>query len=292
MQEFQGKVAVITGAASGIGRALADRAARDKMRLVLADIEDGPLQQAAQTLRSKGAEVLTVVANVSQAADVQNLAQQAFQHFGGVHLLFNNAGVSGETWIWKNSLANWEWILGVNLWGVIHGIHSFVPKMLEQNTECHIVNTSSFSGFLAFPGSGIYKATKHAVVSISETLALEMKEIGAKIGVSVLCPGGVNTRITEAERNRPPASARAAAEEPGPDESEESHKFWTRVFLTDAVLPIQVANQAFQAIRENRFYILTHRQYDAAIRRRLEMIMERGAPANAIPQLNAEEPAG
>ncbi|MFO0918306.1 MAG: SDR family NAD(P)-dependent oxidoreductase [Planctomycetaceae bacterium] len=292
MQDLQGKVAVITGAASGIGRALADRAARDKMRLVLADIEDGPLQQAAETLRAKGTEVLTVVANVSKAADVENLAEQAFQHFGGAHVLFNNAGVSGETWIWKNSLENWEWILGVNLWGVIHGIRAFVPRMLEQNTECHIVNTSSFSGFLAFPGSGIYKATKHAVVSISETLALEMEQIGAKIGVSVLCPGGVNTRIIEAERNRPRSSAQAKSAEPGPDDSEASQKFWTRVFMTDSALPIQVANQTFQAIRENRFYILTHRQYDAAIRRRLEMVMERGAPANAITQLNDDRPAG
>lgn len=288
MQDFAGKVAVITGAASGIGRALADRAARDKMRLVLADIEEGPLQQVAQTLEAKGASVLTVVANVSKAPDVANLAQQALQKFGGAHLLFNNAGVSRETWVWKNSLADWEWILGVNLWGVIHGIHTFVPLMLEQNTDCHIVNTSSFSGFLAFPGSGIYKASKHAVVSLSETLALELEQIGSKIGVSVLCPGGVNTRIMEADRNRPPVSSRKVTEDPGPDDSEAGQKFWTRVFTTDAVLPIQVANLAFQAIREKRFYIFTHRQYHAAIQRRLEVIMEGGGPANAMTQMNNE----
>lgn len=288
MNDFQGKVAVITGAASGIGRALAERAARDKMQLVLADIELAPLQQVAQALEAKGATVLPVVANVSQAADVENLAQQALKRFGAVHLLFNNAGVSGETWIWKNTLANWEWIMGVNVWGVIHGIHTFVPLMLEQNTDCHIVNTSSFSGLLAFPGSAIYKMTKHAVVSLSETLALELEQVGSKIGVSVLCPGGVNTRIMDAERNRPAATPRQTGQEPGPDDSEAGQKFWTRVFTTDAILPIQVANQVFQAIRDRRFYIFTHRQYHAAIQRRLEVIMEGGGPANAMTQMNNE----
>ena len=176
------------------------------MKVVLADIEEQPLTQTAHELQANGATVRAVVTDVAKSSDVENLAHQTLSTFGGVHLLCNNAGVSGDTWLWKHTIADWEWIIGVNLWGVIHGLHIFVPIMLEQQVDCHIVNTASIAGLTAYPGSSIYKMTKHAVVSLSETLYLELERIGAKVTVSVLFPGVVFTRIGEsAARNRPTA---------------------------------------------------------------------------------------
>src|SRR5215472_5269643 len=157
MKDFQDKVAVVTGAASGIGRALVEKSAQEGMKVVLADVEEGALKQAEAELKAYGAEVLAVHTDVSQAADVERLAEQTFATYGAAHLLFNNAGVGGGTTVWESSIADWQWVLGVNLWGVIHGIHYFVPRMLAQDTEGHIVNTASSAGWITSSGMGIYK---------------------------------------------------------------------------------------------------------------------------------------
>ena len=214
MKEFQGKVAVVTGAASGIGRALAERCAKEEMKVVLADIEEQALMQASRDLAAQGAQVLAVPTDVSQAGEVETLARKAFETYSAVHLLFNNAGVGAGKSAWESSLADWEWVLGVNLWGVIHGIHFFVPRMLEQRSEGHIVNTASMAGLTYGPGQSIYKVSKHGVVSLSETLYYELALRGASLKVSVLCPGLVSTNILDAQRNRPARLQDASVEEP------------------------------------------------------------------------------
>src|SRR5215469_6815062 len=166
MKTFQGKVAVITGAASGIGRALAERCAQEGMKVVLADIEEQALLQVSRELAAQGAQTLALPTDVSQAGDVETLARKAFETYSAVHLLFNNAGVGGGKTAWESTLADWEWVLGVNLWGVIHGIHFFVPRMLEQHCEGHIVNTASPGGFISTKAMGIYRVSKHGVVAL------------------------------------------------------------------------------------------------------------------------------
>jgi len=203
MKAFQGKVAVVTGAASGIGRALAERCAQEGMKVVLADIEEPALMQTSRDLAAQGAQTLAVPTDVSQAGEVETLARKAFETYSAVHLLFNNAGVGGGKSAWESTLADWEWVLGVNLWGVIHGIHFFVPRMLEQRSEGHIVNTASMAGLTYGPGQSIYKVSKHGVVSLSETLYYELALRGASLKVSVLCPGFVNTHVLDSQRNRP-----------------------------------------------------------------------------------------
>src|SRR2546423_9022177 len=173
MKDFQGKVAVVTGAASGIGRGLAEKCVREGMKVVLADVEEKVLNQASAELKALSGDVLAVRTDVSKAGDVEALAQQAFDTYGAVHLLFNNAGVGGGSTLWESTLADWEWVLGVNLWGVIHGIRTFVPRMLEQHTEGHIINTASVAGLISSPG-GIYNVTKHGVIALSETLYHEL----------------------------------------------------------------------------------------------------------------------
>ena len=197
------KVAVITGAASGIGRGLAERFAVEDMRVVIADIEEVPLAELEADLKANGATVLAVRTDVSNAAEVENLAAQTLETFGAVHILCNNAGVVCSRPIWEHTLADWEWVLGVNLWGVIHGIRAFVPRMLTQGDACHIVNTASILGLVGGGGEGIYKVSKHGVVVLSETLADELAQKGANIQVHVLCPGWVRTGILDSARNRP-----------------------------------------------------------------------------------------
>jgi NAD(P)-dependent dehydrogenase (short-subunit alcohol dehydrogenase family) len=207
MKDFSGRIAVVTGAASGIGRALAERCAREGMRVVLADVEPGPLAEVEAGLRAGGGTALAVRTDVSQAKDVEALAQKTLDAFGATHLLFNNAGVATSGTVWESSLADWEWVIGVNLWGVIHGVRAFAPIMLAQDAEGHIVNTASLSGLISFPRGGAYAATKHGVVTLSEALHHELAERGERVKVSVLCPGLVQTRIVDCARNAAPADA-------------------------------------------------------------------------------------
>jgi len=275
MKEFQGKVAVVTGAASGIGRALAERCAQEGMRVVLAGINEQTLMQASQELRDEGASVLAVQTDVSKAGDVEALAQKAFDTYGAVHLLFNNAGVGAGTIIWESTLADWEWTMDVNLWGVIHGIRAFVPRMIAQDTEGHIVNTASIAGLTSGPGLGIYKVTKYGVVTLSETLYHELALRGAKIKTSVLCPGFVKTRIMDGARNRPARLQNDPAEVKMGPESVALIQFMLQA-VEAGMSPEQVADIAFQAIRDETFYILTHPETKEAIRVRMEdMLQER-----------------
>jgi NAD(P)-dependent dehydrogenase (short-subunit alcohol dehydrogenase family) len=279
MKNFKDKVAVVTGAASGIGRALADRCVREGMKVVLADVEVEPLTKTEASMRASGAMVLAVRTDVSQARDVEALAQETLKAFGAVHLLCNNAGVGIEAAIWEHTVAEWEWVVGVNLWGVIHGLRVFVPLMLAQDKACHIVNTASMAGLISGPGLGAYKVTKHAVVTLSETLYHELAERGAKVKVSVLCPGVVNTRIMEAARNRP---ERVPATEPlGPA----SRARWEtlRQLVPAGMPPAQVADAVFEALRKDQFYILTHPEGKEAVRTRMEDILQERSPTPPGP---------
>jgi NAD(P)-dependent dehydrogenase (short-subunit alcohol dehydrogenase family) len=275
MQDFQSRVAVITGAASGIGRALAERCAREGMKVVLADVEPGALAEVEANLRARGGTVLAVRTDVSLAKDVDALAQKTLQAFGAVHLLCNNAGVATSgTVSWESSLPDWEWVIGVNLWGVIHGVRSFVPIMLAQATECHIVNTASLSGLISFPRGSVYAVSKHGVVTLSESLQHELAERGGKVKVSVLCPGLVQTRILECARNRP---ERLAATAPmGPVEAAGWETL--RQQMQTGMPPAEVAEAVFQAIRQERFYILTHPEGKDWIRTRMEDILQERNP--------------
>ena len=279
MKDFKDKVAVITGAASGIGRALADRCVQEGMKAVLADVEAEPLATAEASLKASGATVLAVQTDVSQVRDVEALAQKTMEAFGAVHVLCNNAGVGTEAAVWESTLAEWEWIVGVNLWGLVHGVRVFVPLMLAQDAECHIVNTASTAGLISGPGLGAYKVTKHGVVTLSETLHHELAERGAKVKVSVLCPGIVSTRIMESARNRPgdlpPTGPRGPA-------SEERWEALRR--LVPAGMPAaQVADAVFEGLRKDRFYILTHPEGKEAVRTRMEDILQERNPTPPGP---------
>lgn len=276
MDSFGGKVAVVTGAASGIGRALADQCAREGMKVVLADIEEAALDRAAAELAHAGAAVLAVRTDVSRADEVEALARTTLDAFGGVHLLFNNAGVSGGSSTWESTIANWTWVLGVNLWGVIHGVRTFVPIMLQQDAPGHVVNTASVTGLVSLPYGALYQASKHAVVTISESLLLELGYLGANVGVSVLCPAFVRSGIVDAARNRPAAlrnpTCGACTE---PSEMAKAHRR-----LVDAGLaPEAVAQRVFRAIRARQFYILTHPEANFLIRARMRAILAQQNPA-------------
>lgn len=282
MREFKGKVAVITGGASGIGRGIAERCAQENMKIVLADIEGQALSQTEAEMQREGATVIAVPTDVSKSKDVEALAQKALDAFGAVHLLCNNAGVGAGTTIWGSTLADWKWVLGVNLWGVIHGVQTFVPIMLEQDTPCHIVNTASIAGLISGSALGIYKVTKHGVVTLSETLYHELVAIGAKIGVSVLCPAWVKTRILESERNRPPDLQNPPAQvQMRPEEQAMLEAMFEAV--QTGMPPQEVAEHVLNAVRENKFYILTHPEWTPMIQVRMEDILQ-GRNPTALTQ--------
>ncbi|MDM7999225.1 MAG: SDR family NAD(P)-dependent oxidoreductase [Dehalococcoidia bacterium] len=262
MKDFRGKTAVITGAASGIGYALAERCAQEGMNIVMADVEPKALADAERELTAGGASVLGVVTDVSKGGDIEGLAKRTLEAYGAVHLLFNNAGVGGGDTTWATTEEDWQWVLGVDLWGVIHGVRVFVPIMLKQSTECHVVNTASGNGLFmgSVPvGRVSYKVAKFGVVALSETLYHELRIVGSKIGVSVFCPAFVNTRIMTSERNRP----RELLNEAAVEEARKANPFRQNVLekLDDQVRagisPQQAAECVFDAIRQNKFYILT-----------------------------------
>ncbi|HKA48123.1 MAG TPA: SDR family NAD(P)-dependent oxidoreductase [Candidatus Dormibacteraeota bacterium] len=267
-----GRVAVVTGAASGIGLALSERLAREGMRVVMADIEEPALAEAAQVLIGGGAQVLPVPTDVASSEQVDALRDRALEAFGAVHLLCSNAGVTGlGRSLWEMTRADWEWVLGVNLWGVIHGIRSFVPVLRNQDAA-HIVNTASVAGLVA--GTlGPYSVTKHAVIALSEALYVQLLQYGSNVGVSVLCPGWVRTQILNSERNRP-----ADLEPPEPDPAWATAREVVRQLVDSGMEPAQVATQVVDAVREGRFYVLTHPEMNDAIRRRTEDVLAGGPP--------------
>ena len=243
------------------------------MNVVLADVEEEALTRAEEIMTDTGATVLAVQTDVSKATDIEALAEKSLDVFGAVHLLFNNAGVDAGGTTWDSTLADWEWVIGVDLWGVIHGVRVFVPLMLEQDTECHIVNTASVAGLISGPGLGAYKVAKHGVVTLSEALHLELAQKEAKVKVSVLCPGFVATRILDSGRNRPAE----LANEPGAfvlTPEVEQRIQWFRKAIEDAMPPSELADHVFNAIREERFYILPHPEFKAWVETRMEDILQ------------------
>ena len=276
MKEFSGKVAVVTGGASGIGLALARRFARDGMKLVLADVEAEPLEAAAKALEGEGAEVLAQRCDVSDAEAMDALAAAALDRFGAVHVVCNNAGVGAGGPMWELTTEDWEFAIRPNLWGVIHGIRVFAKHLVDQN-EGHIVNTASMAGLVSVPGMGPYNVTKHAVVTLSETLFHELEAAQSQVGVSVLCPGHVNTRIWESERNRPEELAATGNDVRAP-EMRETHEMY-RDILADAMPPDEVAGLVADAIRDGTFYIHTHRKARPAVEQRMRAILDGTRPA-------------
>ena len=284
MKNFESKVAVITGAGSGLGRAFADKAATLKMKLVLADIRDEPLQQAASELRATGAEVVALAGDVAKAEHIEALAKLASDRFGAVHCLFNNAGVGSGGLIWENTLKDWEWVLNVNLWGVIHGVRTFTPLMLEAAKkdpayEGHIVSVASIAGLIAPALMGAYNVSKHAVVAHSESLYHDLATVEPRIGVSVLCPGFTPTGISKSHVSRPadmqnsdaPTTSMVAAQAM-------VHKAVSSGRLTAA----DVANVTFEAIAEGQFYILSHPGFMKLVKARLEDIAELRNPRDVF----------
>lgn len=280
MKDFADRVAVVTGGASGIGRAMAERFASAGMKIVLADIEENALRQAETEMRAKGATALGVVTDVSKAESVEALAQKTLETFGAVHIVCNNAGVGGGFGpLWTQPQQNWEWGFGVNLWGVIYGIRTFVPLMLKQDTEGHIVNTASMAGLISSPFMSVYDATKFAVVTISESLHLELAMQKAKVKVSVLCPGFVNTNIATSDRNRP---AHLQVELPQFSETEVSFASLMFASIASGTPPADVAEKVFTAIENEQFYILPHPELLPVVRMRMEAILEQRNPPSVF----------
>jgi NAD(P)-dependent dehydrogenase (short-subunit alcohol dehydrogenase family) len=281
VRELEGKVAVVTGAASGIGRAVAERLAGAGMKIVLADVEETALAEAAAAFEQAGHAALPVVTDVSSGKSVEALAEQTLAHFGAVHLVHNNAGVGVGGFCWTNSEADWEWVLGVNLWGVIHGVRVFVPIMIEQGEPAHVVNTASMAGLISVPFLAVYNVAKHGVVTLSETLQRELEIAGAPIRVSVLCPGIVQTNIFGSQRNRPEhlrdGSAQgleALLQAGGGSDASALGAFG------EVLTPADVAEQVHDAVVGDRFYILTHPgPAEALMRRRMDDILARRAPS-------------
>ena len=271
MKQLKGRVAVVTGAASGIGRALAERFASEGMSVVLADVEAGKLAEARDVVASRGARALAVVTDVSKAADVEALAARAFAELGAVHVLCNNAGVATGGFSWERPLEDWEWVLGVNLWGVVHGVRAFVPRMIAQG-EGHVVNTASIAGLIAPAGMSAYCATKHAVVAMSECLHHELvMATQGKVKVSVLCPGWVKTNIDAAERNRPDTLRPPPSD--APPAHEQMMEQMIRAAIAGGIAPAEVAEHVVRAIEEERFYVFTHPKMLGAFKKRADEIL-------------------
>jgi len=279
MKEFKGKVAVITGAANGIGRGIAERCVNEGMKTVLADIDEGALAQAENELRARGGTVLGVRTDVSKRADVEQLARRTLEAFGQVHLLFNNAGVGAGGSPWEATWNDWEWVIGVNLWGVIHGVKVFTPLMLAQNVECHIVNTASAAGLIVGGGSAPYSATKHAVVALSESLSLALEKRSALVKLSVLCPGLVRTDIANSDRHRPAGLKNEPVELTA--EMRAGLNFF-KAAIEASMPPLQVADIVFEAIKNERFYIVTHPEWMEVVRMRTDRLLRMENPQDPI----------
>lgn len=290
MKNFQNKVAVITGGASGFGREFAIIGARLGMKLVLADVQQDALDKTRVELEAQGAQVLAMLCDVRKAEQVQALADATMEKFGAVHLVFNNAGVASGGLVWENTVADWEWVLGVNLWGVIHGVRTFTPLMLEcakkdPDYEGHIVNTASMAGLLTAPNMGVYNVSKHAVVALSETLYQDLQLTKAPIGASVLCPYFVPTGISQSHRNRP-ADVKMSG---GPTASQiAAQAVSEKAVSSGKVTATEVAERTFEAIKDGRFYVYSHPQALGNVQTRMEDILLHRNPSDpyaATPQV-------
>ncbi len=284
MKDVKGRVAVVTGAASGIGRGMAESFAAAGMKVVLADVDAERLGEFARELEKSGAEVLPVKTDVSRQDQVDELARRALDAFGAVHVVCNNAGVAhGGVPTWQSTLHDWEWIVGVNLMGVVHGVRTFTPLLLEQG-EGHIVNTASMAGLISGGGNALYGVTKHAVVALSEALFNELAAQGqARVRVSVLCPGWINTQILQSsQRNQPEAVRHHLPQDRTSPEAEIRRKM-VESMLASGLDPRSVGELVLDAIRAERFWILTHPQWKSMIRHRMENVLEERDPTPAGP---------
>lgn len=277
MKEFKGKVAVITGAASGIGRAIAERCVSEGVNVVIADVDEAGLASAEGEFKALGGNVLSVRTDVSKRSDVELLARRSVDAFGKVDLLFNNAGVGAGGAAWEATWNDWEWVIGVNLWGVIHGVKVFTPIMLAQKTECHIINTSSAAGLVVGGFSAPYSVTKHAVVALSESLYLTLQQRNSLVKVSVLCPGLVRTNIGNAERNRP-EELRNEAVALSPEM--EAGRATFKALMEASMPPHRVADVVFDAIKKEQFYILSHPEWMEAVELRTDKLLRMENPQN------------
>lgn len=275
MKEFKGKVAVVTGAASGIGKGLAERCVSEGMKVVLADIDEEALAKTEAELKDAGGTVLVVRTDVSKREDVESLARTTLEHFGQVHLLFNNAGVGGGGAPWEATWNDWEWVIGVNLWGVIHGVKVFTPIMMKQNVECYIVNTASAAGLTVGGPTAPYAVTKHAVVALSESLYLTLQQRNSLVKASVLCPGLVRTDIANSERHRP-QELRDAQVPLSPEVQAALAGF--RALIQGSMPPREVADVVFDAIRNEQFYILSHPEWMEAVQLRTDRLLRMENP--------------
>jgi len=279
MKELKGKVAVVTGGAGGLGRAMAMHFAREGMHVALADIDQASLDVAAAELRMLGVQAIGIRTDVSKAAEVDALAARVVAELGGVHVVCNNAGISPLGAAWENTLADWEWMLGVNLWGVIHGVRAFTPLLLAQD-EGHIVNTASVAGLINPPGSAMYNVTKHAVVALTETLFHDLAGRKSKVGCSVLCPAYVPTGIADSERSRPAALANPGATKSAEQQARED--MLKKAVRSGRLSADDIGAAVLAAVKEERFYILTHPRIKGAIQARMEDILEGRSPRNPL----------
>jgi len=294
MKTFKGRTAVITGAGSGFGLEAARLAAREGMNVVMADVQQDALDKAAAEISALGAAVLPMRVDVAKAPEVEAMGAATFKRFGAPHFVFNNAGVGAGGLIWEHSLKDWEWVVGVNLMGVAHGVRVFTPMMLEASKkdpayEGHIVNTASMAGLLNPPNMGVYNVTKHAVVSLSETLYQDLALVTDQITASVLCPFFVPTGIHQSHRNRPDEMKDAGVK---PTRSQLIGQAMSdKAVGSGKVSAAQVAQFVFDAMRERRFYIYSHPKALASVQSRLEDIMQARNPTDPFagkPEIGAE----
>jgi NAD(P)-dependent dehydrogenase (short-subunit alcohol dehydrogenase family) len=292
MKTFSGRTAVITGAASGFGLEAARIAAREGMNVVMADVQPDALELSAQEVRGLGAPVLALRVDVSQAADVEALGAATRERFGAPHFVFNNAGVGAGGLIWEHTVHDWEWVVGVNLMGVAHGVRVFVPMMIDAaradpGYEGHVVNTASMAGLLSPPNMGVYNVTKHAVVALSETLYQDLSLVTDQVTASVLCPFFVPTGIHQSHRNRP-----AHLPGPAPTHSQMIAQAMSEKAVTSGkVTAAQVARFVFDAMRERRFYVYSHPHALASVRTRLEDVVQSRNPTDPFvdkPELGTQ----
>ncbi|ODS92895.1 MAG: hypothetical protein ABS45_04620 [Comamonas sp. SCN 65-56] len=285
IEEFAGRTAVLTGAGSGFGLECARIAARRGMRLVLVDVQQDALDKVAAELSDAGAEVLARRVDVADAAQMQALADAVAERFGAPHLVFNNAGVGSGGLVWENTLADWQWVLGVNLWGVVHGVRLFTPMMLaaaraDPAWRGHIVNTASMAGLLTPPNMGIYNVSKHAVVALTETLYQDLSLVTEQVGASVLCPYFVPTGITQSDRNRP-QSLRDAALTPS---QRIGQAMIDKAVASGKVSAAEVAAKVFDAVASGTFYIYSHPRALGNVESRMQAIVEGRNPPDPFAE--------
>ena len=280
---FEGKVAVVTGGASGLGLAMAQRFADAGMNIVIGDIEAEPLAMAEAAIAAKGVKVLPRRTDVAKAEDVEALAESAYKAFGGVHVLCNNAGIGGSPGaMWELSLEDWRWVVDVDLWSVVHGVRSFVPRMIASGEEAHVVNTASLAGLVSGAVGGPYTVAKFGVVALSEQLYYELGRAGHNIGVSVLCPGFVNTNIYDSGRNRQPGYGEAANE---PTAEAEQLRATLQAMREQMLQPAEIGDLVFEAVQSRSLYIIPtgSEALSDAVRARLENVVERRNPPLDLP---------